>query len=72
MDRNELESPLSLPTAKLEQHDSEYMKGNFNISETVLLYKWGFKGPLLYFVLRVCMDRYAYTSLDVFVGISDA
>lgn len=72
MDRNELESPLSLPTAKLEQHDSEYMKENFNISETVLLYKWGFKGPLLYFVLHICTDRYAYTSLYVFVGICDA
>lgn len=51
MDRNELESPLSLPTAKLEQHDSEYMKENFNISETVLLFKWGFEGPLIYFVV---------------------
>lgn len=51
MDRNELESPLSLPTAKLEQHDSEYMKENFNISETLLQLKWGFESPLLYFVM---------------------
>ncbi len=51
MNRNELESPLSLPTAKLEQCDSEYMKENFNISEMVLLYKCGFEGRLLYFAV---------------------
>lgn len=74
MDRNELESPLSLPTAKLEQCDSEDMKENFNILDTMSLYKWGFE--LSY---SVSLDQtiiykgiYAYTSINLFVAVSDA
>lgn len=73
MDRNELESPLSLPTAKLEQCDSEYMKENFNITETVLLYKTTalFCSASLA-QIRIYNDTYAYTSINLFVVISDA
>lgn len=48
------------------------MKENFNISERVLLYKWGFEGIIALFCrasleqTRINKVTYAYTSINLF------
>lgn len=77
MDRHELESPLSLPTAKLEQCDTEYMKKNFNISQTAFTVSMGFWGTIALSTAsldqtRMCKGINSNNSINLGVAISDA